>query len=100
MTPKGQKLPQESPDDKERNKSTNPDKAATVQAAALTTDTSKVATDLPLPDRSLPSPEFETAGGVMTSPIKRNTTNPTRSRPHRQQGLRPPGFPPSWSGAP
>ena len=98
MTPKGQKLPQDSPDGKELNKSTNPDKTAVVQAAAWTTDTSEAASDLLLPDRSPLSLEFKTAGGVMTSPIKRNTTKPTRSRPHRQQKARPPRLPTKLGG--
>ena len=84
MTTKDHKLLKDNPGGKEQNKPTNPDNNNAAQAATQTTDTSEAATYLHLPNRPPPPPELKTDGGVMTSPFKRNTTKPTRSRLHRQ----------------
>ena len=89
MTPKGQKLPQDSPDGKELNKPTNLDEAATVQAASRTPNTSEAASDLLLPFRTSLSLGFETAGGIMTSLIKKNTTKPTGPPQGHKEEARP-----------
>ena len=80
--PKVQKLLTEFFNGKELNKSINPDEAvaygAAVQAAILTGDTSEGVSDLLLLDVSPLSLGIETAGGVMTTLIKRNTTIPAK----------------------
>jgi len=80
--PKVQKLLSDLFNGKELNKSINPDEAvaygAAVQAAILTGETHSSVSDVLLLDVAPLSLGIETAGGVMTPLIKRNTTIPTK----------------------
>ena len=80
--PKVQKLLQDFFNGKELNKSINPDEAvaygAAVQGAILTGDKHETVNSVVLLDVAPLTMGLETAGGVMTALIKRNTTIPTK----------------------
>ena len=81
--PKVQKFLSEFFNGKDLNKTINPDEAvaygAAVQAAILTGDTSDTVSDLLLLDVAPLSLGIETAGGVMSTLIERNTTIPAKN---------------------
>jgi len=80
--PKIQKLLSDFFNGKELNRTINPDEAvaygAAIQAAILTGEQHETVSDLLLLDVAPLSLGIETAGGIMSSLIKRNTTIPTK----------------------
>lgn len=80
--PKVQKLLQDYFNGKELNKSINPDEAvaygAAVQAAILTGETHEAVSSMVLLDVTPLTLGLETAGGIMTALVKRNTPIPTK----------------------
>ena len=89
--PKMQQLLSDFFNGKELNKSINLDEAVTVslavQAGGLSGDTVEVTKYVLLLDVLPLSLEIETAGGIMTSLIKRSTTTPVRKLKHSQHAL-------------
>ena len=84
--PRIQKMLQDFFNGKELNKSINPDEAvaygAAVQAAILSGDKSEKVQEMLLVDVAPLSLGIETAGGVMTKLIERNTRIPARTQNH------------------